>query len=89
MTFLVAYLFFGIEEIGVTIEDPFEGQDNDLPLEEICGTIDRNLSAMIADHIVLHVDDTPVPVLAPGTGKTKTGQGIVRITIWVGGAVAR
>ena len=21
----------------------------------------------------LHVDDTPVPVLAPGTGKTKTG----------------
>jgi transposase len=23
---------------------------------------------------VLHVDDTPVPVLAPGTGKTKTGR---------------
>jgi transposase len=22
----------------------------------------------------LHVDDTPVPVLAPGTGKTKTGR---------------
>jgi transposase len=21
----------------------------------------------------LHVDDTPVPVLVPGTGKTKTG----------------
>jgi hypothetical protein len=23
---------------------------------------------------ILHVDDTPVPVLAPGTGKTKTGR---------------
>jgi len=32
----------------------------------------------IADHVMaaekLHVDDTPVPVLAPGTGKTKTGR---------------
>jgi transposase len=31
-----------------------------------------------ADHVMaaekLHVDDTPVPVLAPGTGKTKTGR---------------
>jgi ion channel-forming bestrophin family protein len=49
VTFLVAYLFYGIEEIGVTIEDPFEGEDNDLPLEQICTTIDRNLSAMIAE----------------------------------------
>ena len=49
VTFLVAYLFYGIEEIGVTIENPFEGQDNDLPLEQICATIDRNLSAMIKE----------------------------------------
>jgi transposase len=28
---------------------------------------------VLAAH-VLHVDDTPVPVLAPGTGKTKTGR---------------
>jgi transposase len=32
----------------------------------------------IADHVMatekLHVDDTPVPVLAPGTGKTKIGR---------------
>lgn len=32
----------------------------------------------IADHVMaaekLHVDDTPVPVLAPGAGKTKTGR---------------
>jgi transposase len=31
-----------------------------------------------ADHVMtaekLHADDTPVPVLAPGTGKTKTGR---------------
>lgn len=32
----------------------------------------------IADHVMaaekLHVDDTPVPVLAPGSGRTKTGR---------------
>jgi putative membrane protein len=39
----VAFVFFGIEEIGVEIEDPFGEDDNDLPLERICGTIERNL----------------------------------------------
>jgi ion channel-forming bestrophin family protein len=45
----VAFIFFGIEEIGVEIEDPFEGEENDLPLEAICSTIDKNLSALIGD----------------------------------------
>jgi len=32
------------------------------------------LAADILASDTLHVDDTPVPVLAPGTGKTKTGR---------------
>ena len=32
------------------------------------------LAADVMASAVLHVDDTPVPVLAPGTGKTKTGR---------------
>jgi transposase len=32
------------------------------------------LSAEVIASDTLHVDDTPVPVLAPGTGKTKTGR---------------
>jgi transposase len=32
------------------------------------------LAADVAASDTLHVDDTPVPVLAPGTGKTKTGR---------------
>jgi putative membrane protein len=46
-TFVIAYIFFGIEEIGVEIEDPFGGDDNDLPLESICETIRRNLLTLI------------------------------------------
>ena len=46
-TFLVAYIFFGIEEIGVEIENPFDGDENDLPLERICEGIDVNLRAFL------------------------------------------
>lgn len=46
-TLLVTYVFFGIEEIGVEIEDPFGQDDNDLPLEQICETIEQNLRALL------------------------------------------
>ena len=42
-TLLVAYVYFGIEEIGVEIEGPFGFDDNDLPLEAICETIRHNV----------------------------------------------
>jgi len=43
---LLSYTLFGIEEIGVEIEGPFGHDDNDLPLEEICETIQKNLYAL-------------------------------------------
>lgn len=45
--FMVAYTFFGIEEIGVEIEDPFGTDANDLPLERFCEAIQNNLGSMI------------------------------------------
>jgi putative membrane protein len=46
-TFLLAFVFFGIEEIGVEIEDPFGFDENDLPLERFCQTIEANLLAVL------------------------------------------
>lgn len=46
-TFLLAFIFFGIEEIGVEIEDPFGYDENDLPLERFCQTIEGNVLALI------------------------------------------
>lgn len=43
---LVTFVFFGIEEIGVEIEGPFGHDENDLPLEEICETIHKNIYVM-------------------------------------------
>jgi putative membrane protein len=42
----VAYTFFGIEEIGVEIENPFGHDANDLPLEEFCAKVAKNLLAI-------------------------------------------
>ena len=44
---LIAYNLLGIEEIGVEIEDPFGVQKNDLPLENICGTIEADLRTIL------------------------------------------
>jgi putative membrane protein len=43
----VAFIYFGIEEIGVEIENPFGEDENDLPLEGICQNITRNLLALL------------------------------------------
>ena len=43
-----------------------------------CNALLRPLVAVLQQHVLsadkLHADDTPVPVLAPGEGKTKTGR---------------
>lgn len=46
-TLIISYILFGIEEIGVEIENPFGTDANDLPLEDICATIEKNLLAVI------------------------------------------
>lgn len=45
-TLMVAYVLFGIEEIGVEIEDPFGEDENDLPLEEFCAAIQANVEGL-------------------------------------------
>lgn len=40
---LISFALFGIEEIGIEIEDPFGLDANDLPLDDICKTMLRNI----------------------------------------------
>lgn len=44
---LVAFTVFGIEEIGIEIENPFGYDQNDLPLDRICQTLEKNIEDMI------------------------------------------
>ena len=45
---LVSFTLFGIEAIGVEIENPFGTDPNDLPLDPICNTIERNIDDLIS-----------------------------------------
>ncbi len=46
-TLCIAYILFGIEEIGVEIEDPFGVDENDLPLDAICAKIEATLRDLL------------------------------------------
>jgi putative membrane protein len=39
---------FGIEEIGIEIENPFGHDANDLPLDNICAAMQRNIDDLIS-----------------------------------------
>jgi putative membrane protein len=45
---LISFTLFGIEEIGIEIENPFGHDQNDLPLDAICATMRRNIEDLIS-----------------------------------------
>lgn len=45
---LISYTLFGIEEIGIEIEDPFGQDSNDIPLDDICNLIQRDMNDLMA-----------------------------------------
>lgn len=47
VTLVISYILFGIEEIGVEIENPFDLTINDIPLEILCNTVDRDLKGIL------------------------------------------
>ncbi len=44
---LISFTVFGVEEIGLEIENPFGHDANDLPLDTICSTMQRNIEDLI------------------------------------------
>ncbi len=44
---LISFTLFGIEAIGIEIENPFGHDPNDLPLDAICATMLRNIEDLI------------------------------------------
>ncbi len=47
ITIIVLYVFASIELIAEEIEDPFGEDENDLPLDDICGRIKTNLNEIL------------------------------------------
>lgn len=47
MVALMSFTLFGIEAIGMEIENPFGRDSNDLPLDQICETMKRNIDDLM------------------------------------------
>jgi len=45
---IISFTLFGVEAIGLEIENPFGRDPNDLPLDTICQTIKRNINDLIS-----------------------------------------
>jgi putative membrane protein len=66
---LISFTLFGIEEIGIEIENPFGHDANDLPLDAICTTVLRNIEDLITltpgmDSILgENLADTDIPLI--------------------------
>ena len=48
ITGVISFTLFGIEAIGLEIENPFGFDENDLPLDAICDTMKRNIEDLIS-----------------------------------------
>ncbi|KAM3107797.1 bestrophin family protein [Phormidesmis sp. 146-33] len=53
---LISFTLFGIEEIGIEIENPFGRDPNDLPLDTICETMLRNIGDLTSLRPSVQVD---------------------------------
>ncbi|MGY3323016.1 putative membrane chloride channel (bestrophin family) [Pseudomonas sp. TE3911] len=48
-TAIVSYTFFGLDEIGDDLEDPFGFDENDLPCNALLRTLEREILAALGE----------------------------------------
>ncbi|MGN7981258.1 bestrophin family protein [Burkholderia sp. 22313] len=48
----VSWMYTSLDQVGESTENPFEGGANDVPISTLCGTIERDLKAMLGEHAV-------------------------------------
>jgi putative membrane protein len=58
---MLAYFMIGVEMIAEEIEDPFGTSEDDLMLDDLCQTIERSVSGILADPL-LAPDELTVPL---------------------------
>ncbi|WP_413163245.1 bestrophin family protein [Capilliphycus salinus ALCB114379] len=57
---MISFTLFGIEEIGREIENPFGYDPNDLQLDAICQTMQRNIADIICIKPSVHCPENPL-----------------------------
>ncbi|WP_298735003.1 bestrophin family ion channel [uncultured Chitinophaga sp.] len=49
---LISWLYTSLEQVGESTENPFEGSPNDVPISQICRTIEIEMRQMIGDRVL-------------------------------------
>lgn len=52
ITFVISFLFFYVESISYTMQNPFENVPNDIPMTSLCRTIEINILQLIEDPVI-------------------------------------
>ena len=63
---LISFAVFGIEEIGIEIENPFGRDHNDLPLDDICEAMQRNVEDLMTLRPTRHHELWKQPMTSSG-----------------------
>ncbi|KAF1036214.1 MAG: hypothetical protein GAK33_04217 [Burkholderia lata] len=56
----VSWMYTSLDQVGESTENPFEGGANDVPISTLCGTIERDLKAMLGEHAVASSNHTVI-----------------------------
>ncbi|CAB3756386.1 multidrug transporter [Burkholderia puraquae] len=56
----VSWMYTSLDQVGESTENPFEGGANDVPISTLCGTIERDLKAMLGEHAVASSSHTVI-----------------------------
>ena len=46
---LISWMYTSLERVGESTENPFEGNANDVPISQMCRTVERDLRAMLGE----------------------------------------
>ena len=52
VTAVVSYTFFGLDALGNELEEPFGREANDLPLDAMVRTFEREIRAALGEHVL-------------------------------------
>ena len=83
MVLLVSFMLFGIEEIGIEIENPFGRDRNDLPLDQICETMKRNIADLMTLEPASALEHLPVTSVTVGN-TTNTTDNTEEASLFIG-----
>jgi len=63
LSVLVSWMYAALDQVGESSANPFEGGANDIPISQLCGTIERDLRQMLDERDVPEQQEPASPIV--------------------------